>query len=378
MADQLLAAGGRVVGWGLPIPPAIDPGIAEQTRTGSRQHWAVSFRQSRSWRPPARARSRKRWVDGRRDGQELVGSFSRRIQHRACPVGEDASVTTPQWQPFGLNDEEVTAYDVLVDGVPAWLEDGVIRWLLRHLVDSSGWPRQALCIEIQTACRLDVGARAGRLLRAEDLIHNLRRLEALTLLQVVDYVLGTRPLASRAHEAQLLESVLISGRSKWTVGDRMGRTGLVERVPAGVQDSVEGVIASAAQAGQQLARAWVYLHGLKPEPSEAYAWAVRAVETAAIAVVQPKKHDATLGTVLGQMRADGDWGLPLREHQNAPGPDLLLSMLQTLWTGHRDRHGNPHYADVGYTEARAAVMLSATLTDWFASGVVSRPSRDRS
>jgi hypothetical protein len=282
----------------------------------------------------------------------------------------------PQWQPFGLNDEEVTAYDVLVDGVPAWLEDGVIRWLLRHLLDSSGWPRQDLCIEIQTACRLDVGARVGEILRAEGLIHKLRQLEGLILLQVVDYVLGVRVPSPSAPEARPLESVLISGRSKWTLGDRMGRTGLVERVPAGVQDSVEKVIASAALAGQQLARAWVYLHGLKPEPSDAYAWAVRAVETAAIAVVQPKKRDATLGTVLGQMKADGDWGLPLREHRNAPGPDLLLSMLQTLWTGHRDRHGKPDYTDVDHSEARAAVMLSATLTDWFASGVVARPSAE--
>jgi hypothetical protein len=69
MDHQLLAAAGRVTGWELPIPPTIDPGRAEQTRTGGRQHWAVSFRSPRSWRPPARARSRKWWVDGRRDGQ---------------------------------------------------------------------------------------------------------------------------------------------------------------------------------------------------------------------------------------------------------------------------------------------------------------------
>ncbi len=72
------------------------------------------------------------------------------------------------------------------------------------------------------------------------------------------------------------------------------------------------------------------------------------------------------------MRADGDWRLPLREHSDAPSAELLLALIRTLWFGHRDRHGSVDYSDVAHEEARAAVMLSATLVEWFAAGSVVR------
>ena len=148
--------------------------------------------------------------------------------------------------------------------------------------------------------------------------------------------------------------------------------GLVERVPSGVQETVEGAIAASGSAGMVLGRAWRDVHGIDAKDSPAYAYAVRAVEIAAIAVVMPRKTDATLGNVLGQMRADGDWRLPFRESDQAPSAEVLLGLLRTLWFGHRDRHGSADYSDVTHDEARAAVTLAATLVDWFASGAVQR------
>lgn len=153
---------------------------------------------------------------------------------------------------------------------------------------------------------------------------------------------------------------------------RLGRVGLVEGVPAGVQDVVASVIRAAGSAGEVLARAWSNVHGPVPLDSAAYGDAVRATEIAAIGVVQPRHDSATLGTVLGQMKADGDWRLPLREHSEAPGTELVLAMIRTLWFGHRDRHGSPEYSDVSHEEARAAVVLAATLVDWFESGALAR------
>ncbi len=125
-------------------------------------------------------------------------------------------------------------------------------------------------------------------------------------------------------------------------------------------------------AGKVLSRAWASIHGLDTTASSAYADAVRAVEIVAISVVQPRHATATLGTVIGQMAADGDWQLPLREPKESPAADLILGMLRTLWHGHRDRHGNVDYSDVSEVEARAAVSLAVTLVDWFASGAISR------
>lgn len=45
-------------------------------------------------------------------------------------------------------------------------------------------------------------------------------------------------------------------------------------------------------------------------------------------------------------------------------------MLRTLWRGHESGHGRPDYADATVNEARAAVILAATLVQWFTSGVV--------
>jgi len=45
-------------------------------------------------------------------------------------------------------------------------------------------------------------------------------------------------------------------------------------------------------------------------------------------------------------------------------------MLRTLWRGHESRHGRPDYTDASNEEARAAVMLAATLVQWFTTGVV--------
>lgn len=169
-----------------------------------------------------------------------------------------------------------------------------------------------------------------------------------------------------------LRQILRDGRSKWQVAARLGKPGLAERVPAGVQSFVEATIASAGAAGAMLERAWTNLHGVVPNDSVAYGDAVRAVEIAAITVVQPAHSTATLGTVLGQMRADGDWRLPLREHEDAPSTELVLAMARTLWYGHRDRHGSGDYSDVTYEEARAAVACAAALVDWFASGALQR------
>jgi hypothetical protein len=189
---------------------------------------------------------------------------------------------------------------------------------------------------------------------------------------MVDYLLS-RTLG-RGPTVDALEHILRSGRSKWTVGERAGRPGLVERVPSGVQDVVEATITSSLAAGDLLARAWADVHGLEPKDSSAYALAVKAVEAAAVAVVMPRKRDATLGNVIGQMKADGDWRLPFREHPEASSAEVLLGMLRTLWVGHRDRHGSADHSDVSHEEARSAVTLAATLVDWFAAGSVLRRS----
>jgi hypothetical protein len=225
-----------------------------------------------------------------------------------------------------------------------------------------------ICRDIQLHTDVWLGVNAENQVWSEDVVAELQQRQDIELLRVADYLLSTSP-----HSDGSLEPILLGARSKWTVGERDGRPGLVDRVSAGVQDAAEALF-TRGEAGRVLARAWAMVHGLDPKPSAAYADAVVAVEIVAIGTVQPTHTTATLGTVIGQMKADGDWRLPLREHPDAPGAELLISMLRTLWHGHRDRHGKVDYSDVTVDEARAAVSLAVSLVDWFDSGVIARRS----
>jgi hypothetical protein len=258
------------------------------------------------------------------------------------------------------------------------LREALLAWVMQRLQwgTSPEWAERSKCLTLQNAIGVSLGVAAessgGVPAKVVRTMLRDQRTER-EVLRVTDYLLSLQ--YQRSASVQELEAVLLQGRSRWMVGTRHGKPGLVERVPQGVQDAVEGVIASAGTAGALLAKAWADVHGIASQDSAAYANAVRAVETAAIAVVMPKKVDATLGTVIGQMKADGDWRLPFREHPDAQSADLLLAMLRTLWVGHRDRHGNPDYSDVTHEEARSAVVLAATLEDWFSAAVVQRRGR---
>lgn len=276
------------------------------------------------------------------------------------------------WVPFGLEDEEAAHFQVLIADVPEWLKEPLVGWIHAY-VQRSSYSDTERCLDIQLNTRVSLGVQSGNgLTSTESVLAHLRNLSGQQLLRVADYVVSAAAYNVKHQMARSLDGLLQAGRSKWTVGDRGGRVGLVERVPEGVQTSVEGIIDSAGSSGRILARAWAHVHGLQANDSGGYADAVRAVEIAAIDVVQPNNKDATLGTVISQMRDQGDWRLPLREHQYAPSTELILTAARTLWHGHRDRHGSVDYSDVTHEEARAAVALAATLVEWFTSGAVAR------
>ncbi len=283
-------------------------------------------------------------------------------------------MTEEPWQPFGLSDDERVEYHVLRDGVPATLREPLLAWIETRLRygDSGAWLSRSAVLDLQNVCRVDLGVTAGaqQFVDRSSVVAPLRQQPPSTWLRLTDYLASL--LYSRSDRLAALDKLLRQGGSRWMVGERQGRPGLVERVPQGVQDAVEGIIDSAGSAGRLLARAWSDVHALDAQDSAAYASAVKAVEGAAQAVVMPNKLDATLGNIIGQMQADGDWRLPLREGAKAPSADVVVGMLRTLWVGHRDRHGGQNYSDVSHEEARVAVTLAATLVDWFAAGLVQR------
>jgi hypothetical protein len=191
-------------------------------------------------------------------------------------------------------------------------------------------------------------------------------------LVVADYLLSAH---AKEQSVKAFDLILHESGSKWRVGERHGRPGLVQRVPEGVQGAIDGTIKSSGHAGRRLAEAWGAAFGVSPNPSHAYALAVKAVEDAAVPVVCPNDSNATLGKINAQLRNTGDWSLPLpREDVHATTSATLLSMMKMLWAGQADRHGGHHDPDLVITQeaAEIAVMTAATLVQWFSSGAVAR------
>lgn len=130
----------------------------------------------------------------------------------------------------------------------------------------------------------------------------------------------------------------------------------------------------AGSAARQLRAAWECVHALRADPVKAYAEAVKAVESAAHSVVEPRQGRATLGTMLRHLKADrGRFSLVI------PGPDgagdigPVIECMKLLWEGQTSRHGSSKPTrEETLEEAAMAVDLAVMLVRWFTSGAVRR------
>lgn len=277
--------------------------------------------------------------------------------------------------PFGLTEEEERTRQVLVPGVPNWIRASVLAWL-RDVMSASTWADLDKVRKAESHCMLSFGFDASQsIARQGDLVAILGRLDDTLLLRLVDFWLWDGVYDES--RALRMRRILDSGHSKWKVEKVDGRHRLTERVPSGVQEAAEAVMASGSSAGALLRQAWQKVHALEPDDSGAFAYAVRAVEAASFPALGITDAEATLGNSIRTVER-GAWGLPFkREHALAPSKDVLVGMLRTLWRGHRDRHGSADYSDVDHAEAVAAVTLAVTLVGWFESGAVQeRPTEE--
>ena len=134
-----------------------------------------------------------------------------------------------------------------------------------------------------------------------------------------------------------------------------------------MQDAADAVMTTPG-AGVLLSEAWHAAFGRSPDFEEAYEKAIKAVEEAGSAKVSPKNGRASLGTMVRDMKAQGDWKLDLP----TPDADAPVKMAEALWVGQESRHGGNGYRKPTPAEAEAAVMLAVPLVQWFVSGALAR------
>lgn len=279
-------------------------------------------------------------------------------------------MATSRWHRRGADPAELQA---LHPGVPSWIRRRVLAWAEvvssqpRNSSMNSFVPDAQILEDYETAVRRPTTL--VPLFRQRGVAELFEVMEEDEFLDFLDFlVFRTAEGGVYDNANDLLEAVLSEGGSEWRVGTRDGFAALEKRVPEGVALAAEQTIASAGVAGDLLAEAWHAAFGRSPDPEEAYEKAIKAVEEAGHDKVSPKNGRTSLGTMVRDMKAQGDWRLDLP----ATDADVPVKMAEALWVGQESRHGGNGYRKPTQAEAEAAVLLAVPLVQWFSSGAVAR------
>jgi hypothetical protein len=273
--------------------------------------------------------------------------------------------------------------EVLHEGVPAHLERPLRSWIYQALKGGGG-DLVAVSLEIPVEHEKAEGDPAKYLAGIRPTEELLDIADAILQqggpwpwVSEFDYT-GNAQSREKALQIKDLELILSTGSSFLRLNDT--QDGLTRRIDVTATDAfttaAEAAAASsnAGSAASQIREAWKKLYQRNPDSSAAYGYAIKAVESAAHAIIEPNNSRATLGTMLGALR-----GAAHRYQLVLPGPsadggvDALIKMLELLWTGQTSRHGaQTDTRNETQEEAQMAVHLAMTLVHWFTTGAVTR------
>lgn len=259
--------------------------------------------------------------------------------------------------------------DALYEGVPDHLLRPLRQWVYEYACGAEGEIGRIMCLRLRITVPEQTNA-----------AWHLSQQKGMVLLDAVDALLAFHVELNPSGDSSTvfaLTMLLENAGSAYRVADDGG--GLELRVSSGVSEALRQTVTDAAaapsagSAADHLTAAWRAAYGLHPDPVGAYSEAIKAVECAAHAVIQPNHTKATLGTMLGELKG--------ARHKfstviSAPAGDPIApveAMMRALWEGQTSRHG-ARTATVPETleAARSGVHLAAALVQWFVSGAVVR------
>ncbi|WP_030557093.1 hypothetical protein [Streptomyces exfoliatus] len=210
------------------------------------------------------------------------------------------------------------------------------------------------------------------------------RMNPMLRLEVIDATLGCLHQATQGDwharrtvdsYAQHLEGILREGDSAFAVSEDC--SGLEHRIDetlhATYAKAVEAGAEKAKTAGDHLRAAFSEVYGLKPDPSAAYARAIKAVEAVANPLFLPNAPEPTLGKVRSHLdQGRHKYEMVIADKTGAPADiDAVVAMISLLWHGQRDRHeGGPTTAPMAQEAAEAAVHTAAVLVHWISTGSI--------
>jgi len=275
------------------------------------------------------------------------------------------------WRPRSRRDD--ASYDLLSEGVPEWLDASAWEWLLGVLQirpHGVALPNNERLRELERRLRVGLDWSVGGDTAMRDLRQQVYADPDL-FLDALDLGLNWTTYPRSASE---LEDALSQAGSAWRVVPDGESYRLELRVDATAVEAKEAAIALGGRAAEHLKLAWSKAYGLHPDASAAYQEAVRAVESAAMPIISPLNAAGTLGTIIRDVRQKpSKWQMRLKPPAGHDPMVGLLEMLELLWKSEFDRHGSTDESvplHVSVEEARDAVHLATTLTQWFRSGAV--------
>jgi len=235
-------------------------------------------------------------------------------------------------------------------------------------------------MEIERTCQIPVSWQHGRSSAADSVWEAMYRDRALAA-RVIDYALGEVMLGYDAQGIEpaveeLHRALQQAGANYVVVQPDPGyvRYRLERRTLPAAAAAVRAQTAMPGDASDHLDKAWSAAFGREPDPSTAYSESVKAVEAAAIPVVLPHDPGATLGKVIGQLRANPQKYTVVFSRDASPAKGTTLSPLEvvialadSLWSNQTDRHAP--IVPITQTQAELAVHMAVTLVHTFRSAV---------
>lgn len=147
---------------------------------------------------------------------------------------------------------------------------------------------------------------------------------------------------------------------------------LQRRTTLATSEAVSVQTGARGDAGTHLGNAWKAAYGQAPNPKEAYSEAILAVEAAAIPVVLPTDSGATLGKVIGHLRANPEQfeavftrDAEAIRHETLSPLQVVIAMADLLWSNQTERHAP--IEPIAPKQAELAVHLALTLVHAFRS-----------
>lgn len=287
---------------------------------------------------------------------------------------------------FSTHTNTPEVIDALHDGVPPWMQNSLRTWVKARISPNGRLNADVgLIRRLERLLRTDLTGNQEAVSRIFEVFMSRYDNNPELALDIVDGILqleSNMPSASQG----ILELILEESGSKWrVVFSRDGHAAhLEERVDASVVSAIEAEVESQTDAAPHLARAWNLIFGRNPDPSSAYSSSIKAIEAACWPIITPNDHRATLGRMMGELRAHPELlDTSIHEPEVAANTDSVepstgvqsvIKQMELVWNGQTDRHGTSNPVTPSLQSAEQAVIIALSLCHQFSRGLITRAS----